>query len=84
MEYETDRLANFRLEPLTRVIVTAIKNEGSARLLHGLTGIVLGDHPIAAGWALVQIDPNERTDKHLWPIPWNRLRPIRSKRFHAA
>src|SRR5437764_13587996 len=38
------------LVPGERVRIRAVSERGSARLLDGLTGIVVGPHPFARGW----------------------------------
>jgi hypothetical protein len=56
-----------------RVQIRAIKNEGSARVLNGLTGIVTATHPIATGWCLIDLDMNHRTVHRSWSIAVDRL-----------
>jgi hypothetical protein len=62
-----------RWAPGTRIRIRAFKLEGSARLLHGLTGTVIGPHPIASGWVKVVLDPNSVTPYSEWPVASDRL-----------
>lgn len=39
----------------------AVKYIGSARLLHGLTGTVIANHPIVDDWVKVRLDENTVT-----------------------
>ena len=59
--------------PGDRVRIRAIRNVGSARLLHGLTGEIVGPHPIAKDWYKIRLDPNEISKFADWCIPGNRL-----------
>lgn len=56
-----------------RVRIQAIKYIGSARLLHGLTGEVIGPHPLADGWVKVLLDKNDVTPHREWSVPVDRL-----------
>src|SRR4051794_35604906 len=56
-----------------RVRVRAAKEEGSARLLDGLRGLVIAEHPIALNWVVIVLDRNARTDWLNWSIPADRL-----------
>lgn len=56
-----------------RVSIFATRSFGSARLLHGLTGIVVARHPIAPGWVKVRLDPNPVTQYQEWSVPQDRL-----------
>ena len=49
------------LAPGERVRIRALKDIGSARLLDGLTGQVLGPHPLARGWYKLHLEPNTIT-----------------------
>jgi hypothetical protein len=51
------------------VRIQALKEIGSARLLHGICGEVLRLHPIARGWYIVQLDANGITTHLDWPVP---------------
>lgn len=59
--------------PGDRVRILASKKVGSARLLNGLTGAVLGPHALAKGWYKVRLDPNEITPHEDWSVPGDRL-----------
>jgi hypothetical protein len=59
--------------PGARVRIRASKLQGSARLLHGLTGTVIGPHPIATGWVKIVLDPNPVTPYGEWPVASDRL-----------
>jgi hypothetical protein len=61
-----------------RVRIVARKEVGSAYLLRGLTGTILGPHPIAEDWVRVLLDPNEVTPYREWPVPKDRLEPLKS------
>jgi hypothetical protein len=61
--------------PGDRVRIHAIRNVGSARLLHGVTGEVVGPHPIAKGWYKIRLDPNAISKHMEWCIPGDRLIP---------
>jgi hypothetical protein len=52
-----------------RVQIRAVKSEGSARFLNGLTGRVVAKHPIAPNWVVVALDCNARTHHLEWGIP---------------
>jgi hypothetical protein len=56
-----------------RVQIRAIKQVGSARLLHGLTGIVVARHPIALNWFKIKLDSNSVTPHLEWSIAGDRL-----------
>jgi hypothetical protein len=56
-----------------RVQIEAVKPHGSARLLHGLTGIVVALHPIASGWVKLELDENSRTPHRDWSVAVDRL-----------
>jgi hypothetical protein len=56
-----------------RVQIQAIKECGSARLLNGLKGTVIGRHPIAAEWVKLQLDRNSVTSHREWSVPAERL-----------
>jgi hypothetical protein len=56
-----------------RVQIRAIKEQGSARLLNGLTGTVIGLHPIAFGWVKLDLDPNSITPHRQWSVAIDRL-----------
>ena len=58
-----------------RVRVRAIRNVGSARLLDGLPGEVVGPHPIAQGWYKIRLDPNRISKYTDWSVPGDRLIP---------
>jgi len=59
-----------------KVRIRAIKWVGSARVLNGLTGTVVGTHPIAPDWIRIRLDPNSVTPKLDWSIPADRLVPL--------
>jgi hypothetical protein len=59
--------------PGTRVRIRALKLQGSARLLHGLTGAVIGPRPIATGWVKIVLAPNPVTPYSEWPVTSDRL-----------
>jgi hypothetical protein len=61
--------------PGERVRIRAIRYVGSARLLHGLTGDVVGPHPIAKGWYKIRLDPNKISKYTDWCVPGDRLVP---------
>ena len=56
-----------------RVQIRAIKMQGSARRLNGLTGTVIGLHPLVPGWLQLELEPNNITPHQLWTIPFDRL-----------
>jgi len=56
-----------------RVQIQAVKQHGSARLLHGLTGRVVALHPIASGWVKLDLDENTRTPHRDWSVAVDRL-----------
>jgi hypothetical protein len=58
-----------------RVRICAIRNIGSARLLHGLTGEILGPHPIAKRWYKMRLDPNQISEYRDWCVPEDLLVP---------
>jgi hypothetical protein len=64
------------LAPGDRVLIRALGDTGSARLLDGLTGQVVGPHPIARGWYKLNLDPNTITPHNEWSAPRDRLRRI--------
>jgi hypothetical protein len=59
--------------PGDRVRISAISNMGSARLLHGLTGEVVGLHPLARGWYKIRLDANKISPHSEWTAPAERL-----------
>jgi len=63
-----------------RVRIQAVKEIGSARLLHGLTGTVIGLHPIAEDWVKVQLDANGVTPHRVWSVPLDRLVMVEEER----
>jgi len=65
-----------RLVPGERVRIRAVGERGSARLLDGLTGIVVGPHPFARGWYKIKLDPNEITPHYDWSAPGQELKRI--------
>ncbi|MFL6447652.1 MAG: hypothetical protein ACJ746_08180 [Bryobacteraceae bacterium] len=56
-----------------RVQIRAVKAQGSARLLDGLMGTVIGMHPIARGWVKLDLDQNPRTPHRDWSVATDRL-----------
>ena len=64
------------LGPGERVRIRALRDIGSARLLDGLTGQIVGPHPVALGWYKINLDPNEITPHSEWSAPRDRLRRI--------
>src|SRR4051794_10496504 len=56
-----------------RVKIRAVKAQGSARLLDGLLGTVVGVHPIARGWVKLDLDQNSRTPHRDWSVAADRL-----------
>lgn len=56
-----------------RVTIRAVRQYGTARVLDGLTGIVVAPHPIACDWVKVHLDPNPVTPHKEWAIPRDRL-----------
>lgn len=68
-----------------RVKIHAIKQQGSVRLLDGLTGTLVGPHAIASDWVTVRLDPNPVTPHQEWSIPEDRLVPCETDeiKFHA-
>ena len=67
-------MAEEPLRPGDRVRISAVKEVGSARLLHGLLADVLGAHPLAEGWYKIRLDKNEITPHLDWSAPADRLR----------
>ena len=67
------------LAPGERVRIRALKDIGSARLLDGLTGQVLGPHPLARGWYKLHLDPNTITPYSDWSALRDRLRRMDEK-----
>jgi hypothetical protein len=49
---------------------------GSTMRLKGLVATVVGPHPIARGWCLIQLDSNEQERELVWPIAYERLVPV--------
>jgi hypothetical protein len=63
--------------PGTRVRVQSPANRmGSTMRLKGLVATVVGPHPIARGWCLIQLDSNEQERELVWPIAYERLVPV--------
>jgi hypothetical protein len=56
-----------------RVRIRAIKREGSARRLDGITAVVTGLHPLTPGWYTITLDENPITHLRDWTIPADRL-----------
>ena len=56
-----------------RVCLRAIKQEGSARRLNGVTATVIGPHPITADWFRIELEENTITNEREWTIPADRL-----------
>jgi hypothetical protein len=52
-----------------KVRIRAVSPYGSARLLDGLTGVVLASHPVAPAWVRVRLDFNLVTYHRDWSIP---------------
>lgn len=52
----------------TRVRVKALRSIGSAALLNGTLGTVIGEHHIARNWIVIRLDPNPLTRETEWPI----------------
>ena len=44
------------MRPGDRVRIRALRDFGSARVLNGITGEVVGPHAIAIGWYKVRLD----------------------------
>jgi hypothetical protein len=64
-------------QPGTRVRVQPPANlVGSTMRLKGLLATVLRPHPIARGWCLIQLEPNEQERELVWPIAYVRLVPV--------
>ncbi len=61
--------------PGDRVRILAVREIGSARLLHGLTGRVICPHALVHGWYKVELDPNTVTPHADWSVPADRLVP---------
>ena len=59
--------------PGDRIRIRAVKEVGSARLLDGLTGRVIGPHPIANNWCKIWLDVNHITPDSEWSAPCDRL-----------
>jgi hypothetical protein len=55
------------------VRIRALKPEESARFLNGLTGTVIGVHPLVPDWVKLRLDPNPRTPYRERSIPADRL-----------
>lgn len=56
-----------------RVRIHEIKMMGSAWILNGLTGTVIGPHPLTQDWVKIRLDPNCVTFHEEWSIPKDRL-----------
>lgn len=56
-----------------KVTIRTTTQLGSVSILNGLTGIVIGPHPIAPRWAKIRLDPNGVTPLEEWPVPEDRL-----------
>jgi hypothetical protein len=56
-----------------RVRIRAVKREGSAHRLNGVTAKVVGPHPIAADWFRIELEENAVTTEREWTVPGNRL-----------
>ena len=61
--------------PGDRIRIRALRDVGSARLLDGLTGEIVGPHPIARNWYKVRLDPNQISPYLEWSAPLDRLVP---------
>ena len=61
--------------PGDRIRIRALADRGSARLLDGLTGEVVGPHPIADNWYKIRLDPNHISPHPDWSAPFDRLVP---------
>ena len=66
-------VAGSPLAPGERVRIRALREIGSARLLDGLTGEVVGPHPVARDWYKIHLDPNSITPHSDWSAPGDRL-----------
>lgn len=60
----------------TVVRVAATRRFGSARLLQGLTGIIIAHH-FMRGWCKLRLDPNPVTPELVWSIPFEVLQAER-------
>ena len=56
-----------------RVRIRAMKMEGSARVLDGLTAAAISLHPFALNWVVIELDPNPITPHRKWSIAADRL-----------
>ena len=61
--------------PGDRIRIRAVRDVGSARLLHGLAGEVVGPHPLAPNWYKIRLDPNDISPHPEWSAPLDRLIP---------
>lgn len=66
-------LSEDAFRPGDRVLISAVREIGSARLLNGLTGEVVGPHPVANGWYKIRLDTNAITPHTDWSAPADRL-----------
>jgi hypothetical protein len=60
-------------QPGDRVRIRALRDTGSARLLDGLSGEVVGPHPIARNWYKIRLDANHISPHSEWTAPFDRL-----------
>ena len=67
------RLLSKPLRPGDRIRIRALSDFGSARLLDGLTGEVVGAHPVANGWYKIRLDANGTSPHAEWSAPGDRL-----------
>jgi hypothetical protein len=65
--------ASFR--PGDRIRIRSLKDVGSARLLDGISGQVIGPHPIAHNWYKIRLDANYISPHPEWSAPYDRLVP---------
>jgi hypothetical protein len=85
---------NVAIESLVgkKVRIRAIKPEGSARILDGLTATAVCSHPFAVNWVMIDLDPNPITPHRRWSIAVDRLvlceteneQPVRTLSNRAA
>jgi hypothetical protein len=59
--------------PGDRVLIVAVTDMGSERLLNGLTAEIVCPHALASNWYKILLDPNVVTPHSEWSVPADRL-----------
>jgi hypothetical protein len=74
-QYTASRSTCWGLAGIARRGGPAPGRPGSAKVLNGLTGVIIKPHPLANGWYKVRLDSNEITPHLEWSVPGERLLP---------